>query len=48
MGMLIASGVATAIFTTGALFGLVVGGSVVACACRKPRAAETSEDPEKP
>ena len=48
MGILIASAVTTAPFITGALLGLVAGGSAVACACRKARMAETREHPEKP
>ena len=48
MGILIASAVITAPFITGALLGLVAGGSAIACACRKARLAETREHPEKP
>ena len=48
MVILIASAVATAVFITGALLGLVAGGSVIACACQRARMAETREHPEKP
>jgi hypothetical protein len=48
MGIFTASAVTTATFFTGALFGLLAGGSVVACACRKACKAETREHSEKP
>ncbi len=48
MGPFITTAVAAAAFVKGAFLGAVLGGVLVACACRRARSGDALENPKTP